>query len=133
MKARNMETCKYNLTELPEGVVLLTEENRPDKSVLKWSGTLPIPAIGTQVKVTMNKLGPGVVESYFFEHGYLGVCVKLSDAPEWHKKQSAGTQWPHSALVFGQEISVTPTAPRSPGEERRRLAAQRKARREARA
>lgn len=121
-----MNVCEYNLTELPE-VVQLTEANRPDKMVLKWSGIFPIPAIGSHVTITMHKLGPGVVESYFFEHGYLGVCVKLSAQPEWHEKQSKGTRWENSALVFGQEISV---APRSPGEERRRLASQRKARRE---
>ena len=101
-----METCKYNLTSLPEGVVALTEANRPDKSLLKWSGAFPIPTIGTQVKVTMNKLGPGVVTSYFYEHGYLGVCVKLSNQPEWHRKQSKGTKWEDSALVFGQEINA---------------------------
>jgi len=77
--------CKYDLTERPDG---------------EWSATFD-PNIGNRVRITMNNFGTGTVVSYFCEHGYRGVRVKLDQQPEWHKKQGQ----PPYALVFGAEIA----------------------------
>jgi hypothetical protein len=97
---------QYGLAELPEGIVLRTEENKSDQSVLKWSGVYPIPQIGDAVAINFNELGGGVVQAYFVEHGYFGLEVKLSAAPEWHYKQHPpGSKHHGRALVFGAEVS----------------------------
>lgn len=77
----------------------------------QWSGgqrgfDVP-PAIGTRVRVTVNSIGPGVVDGYFVEAGYLGVRVKLDPETraEWHKKQNPDIDY---ALVFGSEIARIP-------------------------
>lgn len=101
----NQETS-YNLSELPDDTILMTEENRKNKSVLKWSGSYPIPQVGQRVKINFNGLGSGVVESYFIEHSFVGITVKLEDDPEWHQKQCKGTWYEGKALVFGQEITL---------------------------
>ena len=115
----------YRLARHPQ-FVARTDENSGDTSVLKWSGDETIkrpgweplhgfatpPAIGTPVKIIMNNLGYGVVHSYFWEHGYLGVQVTLCPAtrPAWHKKQNPTHDY---ALVFGNEIvKVEETAPK---------------------
>lgn len=97
-------TVAYDLQNLPEGIVARTEENAKDKSLLKWSGTFPIPQIGDSVSINFSELGTGKVESYFVEHGYVGITVRLDNAPEWHKKQSKGTEFDGIAMVFGREI-----------------------------
>lgn len=84
--------CEYDLQTIPDGV---------------WSGAdngLPQPpVIGATVHITFNGLGRGRVVSYFREHGYVGVCVKLADPPVWHVKQKTGKYAGH-ALVFGTEV-----------------------------
>ena len=102
----NNDTCKYELTELPEGIVLRTADNCKDNSLLKWSGELPIPAIGERVTTLVNNMGSGVVESYFIEHGYLGVLMVLDSPPEWHIKQCKGTRHEGIAGVFGSELKL---------------------------
>ncbi len=68
----------------------------------RWSGVQPIPAIGARVTINFNSLGSGVVESYFYEHGFQGVCVKLDAIPEWKQKQQKTNA--DVALVFGMEL-----------------------------
>ena len=104
MTTATVEACRYNLAEVPEDVVKLSENNKGDVNVTKWSGTFPIPQIGTEVTITFNGLGSGRIESYFVEHGYCGVCVRLNNAPAWKIKQSKGTKHEGIALVFGREI-----------------------------
>lgn len=99
----------YDLTEIPEGIVQRTEENKFNKDLLKWSGKNPIPAIGMKVRINFNELGNGIVVSYFWEHGYFGIKVQLDNAPAWHKKQHKGTKHEGNALVFGMEINEPPT------------------------
>jgi hypothetical protein len=99
---------QYGLTDLPEGIVLRTEENSGDESVIKWSGCYPIPQIGQSVRINFNTLGTGVVESYFVEHGYCGVTVRLDKEPEWKIKQHKGTKHAGIAMVFGLEITLLP-------------------------
>ena len=81
------DDCKYDLPERTEGV---------------WSGTFD-PNIGERVQITFNDFGVGTVVSYFCEHGYRGIRVKLDKQPEWHCKQGQ----PPYALVFGAEIRPT--------------------------
>lgn len=71
----------------------------PDTSA-KWSGKAPVPAIGEEVKVTMNSMGKGQVMSYFVEEGYLGCYVKLAKPPAWFKKQN---KTPY-ACIFGVDL-----------------------------
>lgn len=99
-----MSSVAYELQNLPEGIVARTEENAKDKSILKWSGVFPIPQIGDSVSINFNELGTGKVESYFVEHGFVGIKVALDKEPEWKKKQHAGTKHAGIAMVFGREI-----------------------------
>lgn len=105
------KTCRYNLTELPSPVVAITRKG-DDGSVENpttayiWSGAFPVPARGEKVFVNMNGFGSGTVHSYFLEHGWLGVRVVLDVDPEWHVKQSKGTKYEGSALVFGAELKA---------------------------
>jgi hypothetical protein len=78
------ETCKYDMLHRPEG---------------RWSGTFD-PNLGDRVEITINGFGAGTVVSYFCEHGYRGVRVKLDRQPKWHREQGQ----PPYALVFGAEI-----------------------------
>lgn len=95
---------KYGMTQIPDGIVPRTEENKSDVSILKWSGDFPIPAIGQKVKINFNDLGTGVVDGYFQEGGYFGVRVKLDKEPAWKVKQHKGTQFAGMAMIFGVEI-----------------------------
>ncbi len=67
-----------------------------------WSGKTEPPAIGAKVRINFNQLGSGVVESYFTEHGWLGVRIRLDKQPEWHRKQNGTNR--NYALVFGIEL-----------------------------
>jgi len=78
------DACKYDLLHRPKG---------------RWSGTFD-PNIGDRVEVTLNGFGAGTVVSYFCEHGYRGVRVKLDKQPKWHRKQGQ----PPYVLAFGAEI-----------------------------
>lgn len=53
-----------------------------------WSGSLPPPAIGTVVPVTMNGCGAGKVTAYFQEDGWLGVLVALDKVPMHNGKRN---------------------------------------------
>jgi len=107
---------RYHLDALP--LPILRPERGPEKNVhgdlvLKnlgqgylWSGDGDIPLVGGRVVVRMNGLGAGKVIGYFIEHGWLGVEVKLENAPAWHKQQTKGTEHAGKALVFGAEIDA---------------------------
>ena len=98
-------SVQYGMSEIPEGLVLRTEQNKSDPAVLKWSGQFPVPAIGDKVTIKFNELGEGIGQAYFQEHGYFGLEVKLSGAPKWHYKQHPpGSKHHGRALVFGAEI-----------------------------
>lgn len=104
------ESCRYDLPAVPLPTIAPEYDqdrhitNKPDPTVtLMWSGTF-LPAIGDRVFVNMNGLGFGRVVSYFTEHGWLGVTVRLEKDPDWHVKQCRGSKWAGCALVFGAEI-----------------------------
>lgn len=107
MTTETQESCRYGLTDLPEGIVLRTDENKSDLSVIKWSGSYPIPQIGDRVTINFNELGSGVIKSYFVEHGYCGVTVRLDKEPAWKIKQHKGTKYAGIAMVFGIELKPT--------------------------
>lgn len=69
----------------------------------KWSNVHPIPPVGTKVIVTMNRLGPGTIDGYFVEDGYVGVYVILHEPPAWWVKQNISTPG-RRAMLFGAEI-----------------------------
>jgi hypothetical protein len=95
----------YELSEIPEGVHKQQAGEGPvPDGMIGWSGGEFIPAIGDVVSIKFNSLGTGEVLSYFVEHNYLGLEVKLHNAPAWHKKQNKGTKFEGKSLVFGAEI-----------------------------
>lgn len=75
-----------------------------------WSNPSPVPPIGTNVHITLNKLGEGTVKSYFTEGGYLGVEVSLKQQPEWHLKQNGKGATAH---LFGAELQYSLAAPKA--------------------
>lgn len=67
----------------------------------QWGGALAPPAVGSDVVVTVNGCGPGVVVDYFTIDGFLGVRVRLSAPPAFFTKQNPpGTL----ATAFGPEM-----------------------------
>lgn len=54
---------------------------------MKWSGSFPLPAIGSRVFVTMNSIGWAVVKGYFESAGYVGVMTKATNPPKWLRAQ----------------------------------------------
>lgn len=99
-----MNQTYYNSLEATEETGYNLAEPPPGK---KWSGKNPVPKIGDKVRINFNQLGSGVVRSYFFEHGYLGILVKLDNPPEWKRKQHPpGSKYHGVAHVFGAEIEI---------------------------
>ena len=101
--------ASYGLSSVPNEFTVYHHPINPetfDKKVLKWINRgFPFPPpIGTKVHIIFNGLGDGKVISYFFEHGFLGVQVKLDNEPKWHIKQTKGDWHRGTALVFGSEI-----------------------------
>ena len=96
----------YDLTEFPANAVKVTADNPKPEGLKHSFGS--IPKIGDAVYVTMNQLGPGIVEGFFVEYDYVGVIVRLNPAtdPAWHKKQVKGTWHEGKALVFGAEVAL---------------------------
>jgi hypothetical protein len=113
--------CLYNLKEFPATVrtVGINVENpwmgltfTPDNVEVPVKHTFKrVPAIGDVVRITFNGLGTGTVVSYFVEHQYAGVCVRLDNDPAWHVKQCRGSRWAGCALVFGAEIETLREVP----------------------
>lgn len=75
----------------------------------KWSGRGRLatpPAIGTEVMVRMNDIGPGTVTGYFIEAGYLGMYVKPHEPPAWWVKQVRESKRARKdTMVFGAELA----------------------------
>lgn len=79
---------------------------------MRWSAKFPVPAIGTAVTVTMNRIGPAIVKGYFESHGWLGIMVLPTNPPQWlidqRKKNPGKLAWQKEgiACVFGAEFIV---------------------------
>lgn len=67
----------------------------------RWYNAAPVPAIGTVVEVTMNRIGMATVTGYFVEEGFLGLIITIHNPPEWHRKANRDLKNGH---VFGTEI-----------------------------
>jgi hypothetical protein len=78
-----------------------------------WSSKAPPPAIGAEIEVGMNGIGPGRVAGYYVIDGFLGLAVVLLTPPKWfivqRQKDKVGVGEP--ALVFGIELKVPAAAP----------------------
>lgn len=86
---------------------------------MRWSGKGPIPWIGDQVKVTMNRIGKAEVKGYFVSWGggtdwYVGVMALPLKPPAYYKRQTAEAKkdprkprWMGEGIgcFFGNEIS----------------------------
>ena len=106
MEIKETTSVICDLTELPQNIVARSEENKKDRTIIKWSGAFPIPSIGDNVTISFNGLGTDQILSYFIEHGFLGVYVKLDNPPAWHRQQhSPGSKFRGKALVFGNELA----------------------------
>jgi hypothetical protein len=77
---------------------------------LTWSGTQPVPAIGTRVRVYMNSFGPALVRAYFHAEGYLGVVCRPDQLPAWFQQQNSGVQEPRRQLEPFQLLPPLATA-----------------------
>ena len=75
---------------------------------LRWSGKGAVPAIGASVHVGLNNIGPGTVESYFAEEGWLGVMVSLKNPPEWYIRQNGADAHAH---IYGSEMDFLNSGP----------------------
>lgn len=79
-----------------------------NRDAIKWgglakNGTATPPAIGAEVYVTMNKLGPATVRGYFVVDNWLGVLVEFKDPPQWWIDQNPTEPLGH---IFGPEFRI---------------------------
>lgn len=68
---------------------------------LVWTGKGEIPLPGDKVD---TQSGPGIVLAHFAEAGYLGLCVKYSEPPEWFTRQAKQGGYAPVAVIFGREL-----------------------------
>ncbi|UTC29799.1 hypothetical protein BAJUN_01690 [Bajunvirus bajun] len=61
-----------------------------------WGLDVPVPAIGADIVVTINRCGLAYVTGYFVQDGWLGVLCTLRNPPEWHVKQNKGDPKGHA-------------------------------------
>ena len=96
--------CRYGLKELPPEYVHhgpVGEGEGPKDGDVWWCGVNPPPVIGDRVKVRINEFGEGEVVSYFHEHGFLGVEVRVDHQPRWHRLKHGHCPY---VLVFAIEL-----------------------------
>lgn len=55
---------------------------------LQWVCDKPIPAVGSEVNVTINGIGRSTILKYFVEYGFIGMLVQPLDPPAWYIKQN---------------------------------------------
>jgi len=71
---------------------------------MKWSGTMPLPAIGDRVYVRMNSIGWANVSGYAEVEGFLGLMVSPENPPDWYVKQVKAHKAEHEkALKMTEE------------------------------
>ena len=69
---------------------------------LQWVSTKPIPAVGSEVNVTINGIGRSKVLKYFVEYGFIGLVVQPQNPPTWYIKQNGADEPCH---VFPAEVA----------------------------
>lgn len=67
----------------------------------KWSGKREVPAVGSEVFVTMNGFGAATVVAHQVVEGWLGLIVRFHQPPDWYLRQNGGANKP--GLIFGAE------------------------------
>lgn len=72
---------------------------------LLWSGKLAPPAIGSQVVMTMNRIGVINVTGYAVCDGWLGVVGWPVSPPKWWVEANGPTGPNNTSLTFGCEIA----------------------------
>lgn len=89
----------YQLQAVP---AYTTDRSRKDLPI--WSGAEPVPAIGDDVHVRINRIGRSKVVGYGVQDGYLGVMVYPLDPPVWWIKANGEPSPKNAALAFGAEV-----------------------------
>ena len=79
--------------------------DRSAKGVLIWSGTEPVPSIGSDVKARMNQLGTVRVVGYASENEFLGIMCYPLNPPDWWIKQNGPATPDKPGLLYGAELS----------------------------
>ena len=75
------------------------------RAALRWSGLMPVPAIGTDVVIRINGIGLSKVVGYGACNGYLGVMTVPYDPPRWWVEQNGIPSERNPSLAFGAELS----------------------------
>jgi len=70
-----------------------------------WSNEVDPPAVGDEVVVSVNGIGPGKVIGYFVEADFLGVKVIPHVKPKWWEPAKPGEP-PLFCMVFGAELKL---------------------------
>lgn len=91
------------LSALPKYTTDLSRKDLP-----KWSGSEPVPAIGDDVVIRFNRIGPGKVVGYGVESGYLGLMVYPLEPPQWWVEQNGNPSPDNASLTFGAEVRYAP-------------------------
>jgi hypothetical protein len=89
----------YQIARFDGGKFVDDGTNRP-----RWGRQATPPAVGARVRITMNRLGAGIVTGYFVEANWLGLLVQLDNEtrPEWHRQQNG--PHPGPSHIFGPEF-----------------------------
>lgn len=78
--------------------------DRTAKGLPIWSGADPVPAIGDEVHINVNRIGRAKVVGYGIQGGYLGVMVYPLDTPQWWIAQNGQPSPDNASLAFGAEV-----------------------------
>nr|WP_286197756.1 hypothetical protein [Variovorax boronicumulans] len=78
--------------------------DRTAKGLPLWSGADPVPAIGVEVHINVNRIGRAEVVGYGIQGGYLGVMVYPLDPPPWWIAQNGPPSPDNASLAFGAEV-----------------------------
>jgi hypothetical protein len=105
------ETVTYQDDSSRDFAVYLDASGLP----MKWSGDFPVPAIGSRVFITMNRIGWAFVVGFFESGGYVGLMTKPTNPPKWlrdqqrrARKEDGLPQWQRQGIgcTFGAECKL---------------------------
>ncbi len=95
----HLEVVGFKPTLTPADPVTTASDNK-----VKWSSTLPVPAIGERVALNTEWVG-GVITGYFIEYGWLGFYFKPETKPAWWvRQQQKGGRSTEVCMGFGCDI-----------------------------
>jgi len=109
----------FILTPTPSDKLTITDEKREDGlpteaafgrylnadgKPLKWSGKMPLPAIGDRIYLRINSIGYGRVAGYAEVEDFVGLIVEPESPPDWYVKQTKAQKAEHEkALKLTEE------------------------------